>query len=197
MNAMYKEHSKLLTMLADLVKIDRLDIKLATELFEPVHTCKGDLLVEAGSTARYLYFINSGYMRLYYYDDGEEITTLLNNCPSGFITSFNSFITQTHSHNYLECISDCELLRITKKDVDTLYQHSQKWAEFGRKVYEHAFSCLEERTKDMLTLSAEQRYLKLLGNHPGIIQNIPLQHIASYLGIKAPSLSRIRKHITI
>ena len=191
---MQKEHNKLLTMLADLVKIDRLDIQLATELFEPVHANKGELLVEAGTTARHLYFVNSGYLRVYYYEDGEDTTTVLN-CPSGFITTFNSFITQTHSHNYLECITDCELLRITKKDIDTLYQHNQKWAEFGRKIYEQAFACLEERAKDMITLSAEQRYLKLMSEYPEIIQNVPLQYIASYLGIKAPSLSRIRKNI--
>ncbi len=191
---MQKEYNKLLTLLADLVKIDRLDIQLVTELFEPVHANKGDVLVEEGSVARHLYFVNSGHLRSHYFEDGEEITTQLN-CPSGFMTSFNSFISQTHSHTYLTCITDCELLRITKKDIDSLYQHSQKWSEFGRMIYEQTVTCMEQRARDMITLSAEQRYLKLMNEHPDIIQNVPLQYIASYLGVKAPSLSRIRKNL--
>ncbi len=191
---MQTAHDKLLALLADLVKIDRLDIQLAKELFEPILAFKGDTLVEAGTTARYLYFVNSGYLRNYYYEDGEEITTQLN-CTSGFMTSFNSFITQTHSHYYLECITDCSLLRVSKKDIDTLYQHSQKWSEFGMRIYEQSFVSLEQRTKDMISLSAEQRYLKLMNEHPDFIQHIPLQYLASYLGIKAPSLSRIRKNL--
>ena len=187
-------HSKLLELFADLVKIDRFDIDLATKLFVPIETAKGQLLVEAGEIAKHLYFINSGFVRVYYLHDGAEVTNHIN-CPPGFITSLNSFITETKSHEFVACITNCSLLRITKKELDTLYSHSQRWAEIGRVVYEQSLAYNEQRTKDIITLSADQRYLKLMTEHPDIIQHVPLQYIASFIGIKPESLSRIRKQI--
>lgn len=187
-------HSKLLELFADLVKIDRFDIDLATKLFEPIETTKGQLLVEAGEIAKHLYFINSGFIRVYYLHDGAEVTNHIN-CPPGFITSLNSFITETKSHEFVECITNCSLLRITKKELDILYQHSQRWAEVGRVIYQQSLAYNEQRTKDIITLSADQRYLKLMTEHPDIIQHVPLQYIASFIGIKPESLSRIRKQI--
>ena len=191
---MNNSHNKLLELFADLVKTDRFDIDLTTKLFEPIATTKGQVLVEAGRTAKHLYFINSGFIRVYFLHDGTEVTNHIN-CPPGFITSLNSFITETKSHEFVECVTNCSLLRITKKDLDTLYQHSQKWAEIGRVIYEQSLAYNEQRTKDIITLSARQRYLKLISQHPDIIQNVPLQYIASFIGIKPESLSRIRKQI--
>ena len=191
---MHNPHHKLLELFADLAKIDALDIELATKLFEPIETVKGQRLVEENTVAKYLYFINSGFVRVYYYHDGSEITNHLN-CPPGFITSFNSFINGEKSNEVVECISNCNLLRISKNDLDTLYKHSTKSAEIGRIIYEQALAYNEQRTKDIITLSADQRYLKLMTQHPDIIQNVPLQYIASFIGIKPESLSRIRKQV--
>lgn len=62
-------------------------------------------------------------------------------------------------------------------------------------MYEQAIAFNLQRTTDLLTLSAEKRYLKLLAEQPEVIQNVPIQYIASYIGIKPESLSRIRKKI--
>jgi predicted GTPase len=62
-------------------------------------------------------------------------------------------------------------------------------------IFEHAFLSTATRANDLATLSAEQRYKKLMVQHPEIIHNIPIQHIASFLGMKPESLSRIRRQI--
>jgi CRP-like cAMP-binding protein len=185
-------HLKLLELFADMAKIDATDIDLTKKLFEPIETVKGQRLVEENTVAKYLYFINSGFVRVYYLHDGSEITNHLN-CPPGFITSLNSFVTGAKSTEVVECITNCSLLRISKQNLDTLYQQSNINAEIGRIVYEQALAYNEQRTKDIITLSADQRYLKLMTQHPDIIQNVPLQYIASFIGIKSESLSRIRK----
>lgn len=191
---MISPYDKLLVALVEMANIDRFDIELVHKVFEPIEPRKGQVLEEPERVAKYLYFVNSGFVRVYYYRDGTEITSFIN-CPHGFMTSFNSFITGSKSHEYVECVTDCQLLRITKKDLDTLYQHSQKWAEIGRIIYEKSLAYNEQRTKDIITLSADQRYLKLMSEQPDIIQNVPLQYIASFIGIKPESLSRIRKQI--
>ncbi len=187
-------YDKLLTSLVEMANIDRFDIELVQKVFEPIEARKGQVLEQPGRTVKYLYFVNSGFVRVYYFRDGDEVTGFIN-CPHGFMTSFHSFITGTQSHEFVECITDCSLLRITKKDLDTLYRHSQKWAEIGRVIYEKSLAYNEQRTKDILTLSAEQRYLKLMAEQPDILQNVPLQYIASFIGIKPESLSRIRRQI--
>jgi CRP-like cAMP-binding protein len=143
---------------------------------------------------KYLYFINSGFIRIFYNEDGNQITTHIN-CPSGFITSFNSFVNGTNSTDNIECITASEVLRITKSNFDVLCQKSPKWSDFARVIYEQSVIYNEQRTKDIIHLSAEERYLKLLKHNPDIIQNVPLQYIASFIGIKPESLSRIRKKL--
>jgi hypothetical protein len=86
-------------------------------------------------------------------------------------------------------------LRITKNNFDILCQKSQKWADFSRIIYEKSVIYNEQRTRDIINLSAEERYLNLLKYNPDIIQNVPLQYIASFIGIKPESLSRIRRKL--
>ena len=69
------------------------------------------------------------------------------------------------------------------------------WKDYGMQVLQESVIYNEERSKDLATLSAEQRYLKLMKSYPNIIQNVPLQYIASFLGIKPESLSRIRRNL--
>jgi CRP-like cAMP-binding protein len=191
---MNNAHTKLLQLISKLVKTDAHDITMATMLFEHITTTKGTVLVDNNKRATHLYFINAGFIRNYYLQDGLEITNHIN-CPPGFITSFNSFIAGTSSPEVVECITDCDLLRITKKDLDTLYQECPNWGIAGRLIYEQALTYNEQRTKDIMTLTAKQRYLSLLATHPDIVRYVPLQYIASFIGIKPESLSRIRRHI--
>lgn len=187
-------YTKLLELVAEIIAIDNSDVILVENFFEPVSCSKGEILENESKVARYLYFINSGFIRVFYNQNGNQITTHIN-CPSGFITSFNSFVTGTLAVDNIECITACEVLRITKKDFDVLCNKSQKWADFARIIYEKSLIYNEQRTNDIVALSAEQRYLKIVKDNPAMIQNVPLQYIASFIGIKPESLSRIRKQI--
>lgn len=188
-------HSKLLNLIAEHVQMDQPDEGFVTTLFRPLSCEKNTILEKEGKVPEFLYFINSGFVRVFYWEDGKQITTHIN-CPPGFITSFNSFTSATPASDNVECVTDCELLKITKDDLEWLYQRSTQWALFGKIIYEKSLAYNETRTKEMIGLSAEQRYLKLLAHQPEIIQQVPLQYISSYLGIEPQSLSRIRKKIS-
>jgi CRP-like cAMP-binding protein len=175
--------------------MDQPDEGFVTSLFRPLSCEKNTILEKEGKVPEFLYFINSGFVRVFYWEDGKQITTHIN-CPPGFITSFNSFTSATPAPDNVECVTDCELLKITKDDLEWLYQRSTQWALFGKIIYEKSLAYNETRTKEMIGLSAEQRYLKLLAHQPEIIQQVPLQYISSYLGIEPQSLSRIRKKIS-
>lgn len=187
-------HDKLLKLMESLVSITESDRLLIESLFKPLSFPKHTYIVKQGQMARQLYFINAGYVRVFAVEEGVEVTTHLN-CPPGFITSFNSFNRQIPAPDQVECVTDAELLAITRPDLDRLYAHSAQMAEFGRLIFGLSIAYNEQRTKDLVTLTAGQRYLKLLHQHPDIIQNVPLQYIASFIGIKPESLSRIRRQI--
>lgn len=171
------------------------DKALCEQYFEPVTYPKNCVIEEEGKTPKYLYFVVSGFVRLFHYNDkGDEVTTHIN-CPPGFITSYFNFINQSRSNENLECTTECELLRITKTNLDLLTQQSAVFKDFSILVFQQSLTYNETRSKDLAILTAEQRYQKLLKNYPEILHNVPLQYIASFLGMNPKSLSRIRKEI--
>ena len=188
-------HEQLIKDISIKYKIQIQDIQLCKELFQPVLMPKNRILEEEENIPQHLYYIVSGFMRLFYYNDnGDEVTTHIN-CPHGFFTSFSEFINQTKASANVETVTECQLLRISKSDYETLMSKSIFWKDYGMYILQESVIYNEERSKDLATLSAEQRYLKLMKSHPGILQNVPLQYIASFLGIKPESLSRIRRNL--
>lgn len=186
-------HKKLLDIIKQQVTITDNDINLCTEYFEPVLFPKNRIIEEEGKIPHYLYFVVSGYMRLFHYNtNGDEITSHIN-CPPGFITSYFNFINQTSATENVECITDCELLRISKKNLDILTSKSAGFKDFSIWVFQQSIEYNENRSRELATLTAEQRYQKLIDNYPEILHNVPLQYIASFLGMNSKSLSRIRK----
>lgn len=171
------------------------DIALCEQYFEPISILKNTILEEQGKIPEYLYFINTGYVRLFYYDDqGDEIITNLS-AEGSFIASFLSFINGFRAKENVECITDCELLRIAKPNLKKLIDSSENFKEFSLIIFQQAIVLAEIRANDLATLNAEQRYKKFIANQSSILQNVPVQYIASFLGMKPESLSRIRRQI--
>ena len=188
-------HENLLKIIKQQVAISDSDIKLCKDYFEPVIFPKNRIIEEEGKIPQYLYFVVSGYMRLFHYNEnGDEITSHIN-CPPGFITSYFNFINQTNATENVECITECELLRITKSNLDLITSKSDSFKDFSIWVFQQSIAYNENRSKELATLTAEQRYQKLIDNYPHIIYNVPLQYIASFLGMNSKSLSRIRKQM--
>ncbi|HCN48068.1 MAG TPA: Crp/Fnr family transcriptional regulator [Chryseobacterium sp.] len=188
-------HDKLLAYICSDHDCTQKEIDAVRKYFEPVVFSKNTVIEEAGKIPQYLYYIVSGYLRLFYTDqNGNEVTTHIN-CPPGFFTSYSEFIDGRVSENKVECITDAELLKISKANLDLLINESQAMKNFSISVFQQSIAYNENRSKALSVLNAEQRYLKLMADYPEIIQNVPIQYIASFLGMKPESLSRIRRKI--
>jgi CRP/FNR family transcriptional regulator, anaerobic regulatory protein len=171
------------------------DKQLCETTFEPISFSKSQIIEHENKIPNYLYFIVKGYMRLFYYDDnGDEVTTFITS-PNNFITSFLDFIHQKPSNLQVECITDCELLKAERSQLMQFIEQSENFKQHSLIIFQQALANTETRANDLATLSAELRYKKLVEEQPEIIQNVPIQYIASYLGIKPQSLSRIRSQI--
>lgn len=188
-------HDKLLQYMHSGHGFTQEETEAVRKYFEPVAFSKNTIIEEAGRVPQYLYYIVSGYLRLFYTEEnGNEVTTHIN-CPPGFFTSYSDFINSTVSENTIESVTDSELLRISKENLDHLISQSQAMKDFSISVFQQSISYNEKRSRELSVLNAEQRYLKLMNDYPEIIQNVPIQYIASFLGMKPESLSRIRRKI--
>lgn len=92
----------------------------------------------------------------------------------------------------IKALKDSEIMLLHKDDLQKLYQKEAYWQEFGRKMTEVIYLSAQKRIEELLYYVPERRYYNLLSETPQVFQLIPLKHIASYLGIKPQSLSRIR-----
>ncbi|GAA3763812.1 Crp/Fnr family transcriptional regulator [Flavobacterium ginsengiterrae] len=155
-----------------------------------------EYLSEMGKISNRIFFILNGLARVYYLKDGKEITTYLS-CDDGFIASYSSFINQTQSFENIQCIEDCEVLSITFEKMQFLYNDIPNWERVGRILAEQNYLCMADRVLKLQMIPAKEKYLTFLESAPAkIIQRTPLIYIASFLGITAESLSRIRQDIS-
>ncbi|RZK21960.1 MAG: Crp/Fnr family transcriptional regulator [Hymenobacter sp.] len=172
------------------------DLHLAAGYWTHRAIAKNELFNFRNSVCRHVGFIVSGLFRVYYVDPvtAEEHDIFF--VPEGtFLTSLKSLLTQEVCPYYIAALEDAELLVIGLEQLQSLYAQSHGWERFGRRLAEHYLVAQQARAESLLFQSAEQRYLSLLAQFPGITNRVSLGHIASYLGIKGPSLSRIRAQL--
>jgi len=170
------------------------EITFLIDHMEVIHLKKNDFFIKEGQIANQIVFTSRGYLRVYYNHDGNEITRDITPLHS-FATALPSYISQSPSFEIITAITDCELFAIQKKDLEYLYSHYPKWERFGRLIMEKMFVESQERIYAFITQSAEDRYRKLMQQHPDMIREVPLKYIADFIGIKLQSLSRLRKNI--
>lgn len=155
---------------------------------------KNDYFVREGEVAKYISFTQKGYLRVFYNHDGNEITRDISPLHS-FVTALPSFISHEPSFEVIQAITDCKLFVIYRDDLEDLYNHYINWQKVGRRVMEEMFVETQNRIYSFITKSAEMRYKEMMNKFPDIFRHVPLQFIASYLGITSQSLSRLRKAI--
>lgn len=155
---------------------------------------KQKYLLREGEIARHIYFTNKGFLRVFYNHKGAEITRDITPLHS-FATALPSFINQQPSYEIIQAVTDCELLVIHHDDVEYLYENYLKWQKLGRRIIEEMFVESQNRVYAFITETAEERYWNFVKKYPKIIEEVPLQYIASYLGITSQSLSRLRKKL--
>ncbi len=155
---------------------------------------KNEYFVREGEIARYISFTQSGYLRVYYNHDGDEITRDISPLHS-FVTALPSYISQTPSYEIIQAITGCELFVIYHDNLELLYDSYSNWQRVGRRVIEEMFVQTQSRIYAFITQPAEVRYKEMMKQFPDIFQHVPLQYIASYLGITSQSLSRLRRSV--
>lgn len=154
---------------------------------------KSQLLVNQGDICKTLYFIEQGMGRSFYTNEnGKEITQWFFGVGK-FMTSADSFFQQTPSLYNLEVLVDSVVFSISKKDIDQLFAKYHKMEKLGRLVTTEMLTKIVNKLNAIQFQTAKERYDYMLAEFPDIVHQVPLGHIASYLGMTQETLSRIRK----
>jgi CRP/FNR family transcriptional regulator len=154
-----------------------------------------ETFVREGDICHEMAFVNSGTLRMFYLaPDGREINTMFF-FENDFVTAYQSLLTQQPSRYFIEALTPCELITVAYHTLQNAYLHSHNWDKLGRIIAEKSFVIAEKRIESLLFYNAEQRYLNLIKTYPKVFEQVPLYHIASYLGIERESLSRLRKKL--
>jgi len=155
---------------------------------------KGDFFLAEGEVCKHAGFIVKGLMRYYINHDGEDKTYDFAQ-ENNFICNYESFLPKTPSTKIIQALEDCEILQISYADLQIFYKSIVQAERFGRIVIEQVFLHTLKDLSSFYTDTPEHRYDKFLKEHPGLQQRVSQYHIASYVGVKPQSLSRIRKRI--
>lgn len=155
---------------------------------------KGAFLLKEGQVSIDTYFILEGLVREYIVIDGEEKTTNFF-AEEQWVISLNNFGSRTRSESNLVCVEDTTVSVGNEEQAQIMFKSFPRFETIARAIVEADFVEQKKLLTSYLTDSPEQRYLKLLKSRPDLFQRIPQYQLASYIGVKPESLSRIRKRI--
>ncbi|MDN3657220.1 Crp/Fnr family transcriptional regulator [Ferruginibacter paludis] len=157
---------------------------------------KKDYYLRAGECCHAKAYLNKGCARNFVLDEQGHERILFFAFEDWWLGDFDSYYSGKPGTNYIQLLEDSELLVISKENFQKAEKEISKLTQWYSFKMLRSASASRNRIEEMKTLSAEERYLKLIEKQPHIFQRIPLQHIASYLNIEPQSLSRMRNRLT-
>ena len=156
---------------------------------------KNDHFLNEGSACKYLAFVTKGILCAYSINEDGIKHILQFPTQHYWTTDLASYFKKEKSAHSIEALSDSELILISYESFEEVCLKVPKFERFFRILFQNAIISSNSRIKEIQSDSAIFRYQTLLKNQPDLINQIPHHYIASYLGIKPQSLSRIRKDL--
>lgn len=185
----------LIISIQSLIDLNPKEINCINLYFKEKSLKRGDYFLAEGQICKHVGFIVKGLLRYYINHEGEDKTYAFAQ-ENNFVSNYESFIPRTPSTKIIQALEDCQILQISYEDLQLFYQSIRQGDRLGRLVIEQVFMQTLQDLSSFYTDTPEYRYEKFIKKHPDLQQRISQYHIASYVGVKPQSLSRIRKRIS-
>lgn len=156
---------------------------------------KGEYFIRQGEVCQEVAFVKTGIFRNFITSSTGEESTYCITLPNNSISSYTSYITGEATLENIQAIANSEIFILSKQVLDKAINESHNWMKYMKNVSEFEYMKLEKRVFSFASEKAKQRYISLLEQNPIYVQQIPLQYLASYLGITQRHLSRLRREV--
>jgi CRP-like cAMP-binding protein len=188
-------YSQVINYIKQRIEISREEIEEALRYSDFKKYAKGDYILRAGEYCRFIGFLNKGFIVTTFADEtGNEKASEFKH-EGCFFTYTEGLTNDNPSHKNFIAIEDCEALVLNKKDLLLIFKTNPKFETLFSLILAEELRLVLLNEQNRKTQSVEDRYLGLENSIPGALQRIPIKYIAGYLGIEAPSLSRLRRRL--
>ncbi|WP_109829458.1 Crp/Fnr family transcriptional regulator [Reichenbachiella versicolor] len=191
-----KEYSSILNNIKRYINLNQEDEAQFIEIIQTCRVRKKQMIVQPGFTCKHQTYVNKGALRSFFLSQEGVEHTIQFAIEDWFISDFNSYINQEPASLFVEALEDSVIQQIAFDDVERLCDSNPKFERFFRKVAQKSFAYSQNRILSKLDKSAEERYLEFSDQYPLIVNRVPQYMLASYLGMSAEFLSKIRKRLS-
>lgn len=168
------------------------ELQVISSFFKLTTIKKGDFFLKTGKRSDKLSFVQSGFLRVFAETETKEITQWISS-KGYFITDLSSFVFETPARWTIQALTDAEFYTISKEDYNRIGTLIPKWHHLEKLFIIRCFTMMEDRIFSHLSMTAEERYHVFFEHNSDLFNQVPLQYIASMLGMTPETFSRIRK----
>lgn len=180
--------------LLELFSAEEDDLNRILSKFQKQTLLKNQFYTQVGKPCQTFSYIESGYFRVFCQTESREVTQWIAG-KGYFITDLASFIFNQPNRWSIQALSDATIYTLQQSDYHLFEQQIPSWSIMEKRFMAKCFMQMESRIFKFISTSAEERYQEYFENNKDIFQQVPLQYIASVLGMSAETLSRIRAKI--
>jgi CRP-like cAMP-binding protein len=183
--------------ISEIASIDEAEFERLVGFFQQFRLPKKALLFSQGEVCRWFAFVHAGCLRTFNSDETGNEYTLFFAFPEWWVGDPTSFFGGTPARFSCQAIEASDLLRASREQFEGALESCPTFEHWYRIKMQRSYAAMQQKLVETNLQTAEEKYRLLLEKAPEIVQRIPQAYIASYLGIKPQSLSRIRKNITL
>ena len=185
----------ILQNITNYIQLDKTEANFFVSLLQLKTLKKRAYLLRQGDICKTENFIVKGCFRVYSIDKKGVEHIVMFGIENWWISDLYSFLTQIPADYFIEALEDSEILQITRENLDRLYEKGPKFERFFRIILQNAFIAQQNRIKQNLSSSAEERYLYFMERYPQMAQRVSQKQLAAYLGITPVFLSMLRRKL--
>ena len=189
-------HKQLKKSIEKKITLDKDEWESLKLFFIPKKLRKRQYLLNAGDVCQYVCFVEKGLLRSFSIDKNANEHVVQFALEGWWISDMGSFLSGDEAVYNIEALEDAELLLLTRQAMDEMLNKIPKMERFFRLLMQKNIVVLQRRIVGTLSLSAEEKYKRMMMLYPDILQRSPQQYIASFLGITPETLSRVRKQVS-